>query len=106
MIRLLHLALYAVSVAFGITGCAPHLVPENRVFFRCPGGEAIEATFRDGEVAVTLPDGTKAVLPHAISASGARYCDGTTTLWNKGNTVFIMKGEDVVLEGCVAMVDR
>jgi len=103
MIRLSLLALSLVTVAIGITGCASHhLVPGKRAIFRCPGGEVIEATFRDGEVAATLPDGTKAILPQVISASGARYSDGTTTLWNKGNTVFIMKGEVVTLQDCVA----
>ena len=49
-----------------------------------------------------MPDGTKAVLPQVISASGARYSDGATTLWNKGNTVFIMKGEEITVQDCVA----
>jgi membrane-bound inhibitor of C-type lysozyme len=102
MIRLPRCVLSAGIVALGITGCASPRHLENRVVFRCPGGEAIEATFRDGEVAVTVPDGTKVVLPQVISASGGRYSDGMTTLWNKGNTVFIMKGEEITVKDCVA----
>ena len=92
----------ALSVALGITGCASHRLQEKWVVFRCPGGEVVEAIFRDGEVAVALPDDTKAVLPQVISASGARYSDGTTTLWNKGNSVFIKKGEEIKVQGCIA----
>ena len=102
MSRLPRLVLSSGIVALGITGCASQRLQENRVVFRCPGGEVIEATFGDAAVAVTFPDGTKAVLPQAISASGARYSDGATTLWNKGNTVFIMKGEEITVQGCVA----
>ena len=82
-------------------GCASPPVREIRAVFRCPGGEKIETIFRDESVRVALPDGTTAELPRAVSASGARYSDGTTTLWNKGDTVFIMRGEEIVLQECV-----
>ena len=92
----------ALVIILVISGCTSLTAGEKRVIFRCPQGETIEATFRDGTVAVTLPDGTNAVLPQVISASGARYSDGTTTLWNKGNTVFIMNGEEITVQDCVA----
>ena len=92
----------ACALLLVVSGCAAQPAGEKRVIFRCPQGEAIEATIRDEAVAVTLPDGVTAVLPQVISASGARYSNGATTLWNKGNTVFIMKGDVVVLKDCVA----
>ena len=91
----------ASALLLMIFGCASQPAWEKRAVFRCPQGETIEATFRVGSVAATLPDGTKDLLPQVISASGARYSDGVTTLWNKGNTVFIMKGEEIVLKDCV-----
>lgn len=92
----------AGAFLFAVAGCASPPAREIRAVFRCPGGGIVAATFREESVSVTLPDGTKRELPRAISASGARYSDGTTTLWNKGDTVFIMKGEEIVLKECVA----
>ena len=91
----------ALVIALVISGCASSPTCEKHAIFRCPHGETIEATFQNETVAVILPDGTKTILPQVISASGARYSDGTTTLWNKGNTVFIMKGEEITVQDCV-----
>jgi membrane-bound inhibitor of C-type lysozyme len=70
----------ALVIALVISGCASPPTWEKHVIFYCPQGETIEATFRNETVAVILPDGTKAILPQVISASGARYSDGSTTL--------------------------
>ena len=101
MFLVLHRIVPACAMLLVASGCASQSAGEKRVVFRCPQGEAIVATFRDEAVTVTLPDGAKAVLPQVVSASGARYSDGATTVWNKGNTVFIMKGEEIVMKDCV-----
>lgn len=54
-----------------------------------------------GTVTVTLPDGTVA-LPQVESASGARYGDGTTTFWNKGNEALVEVNGETVYENCIS----
>jgi membrane-bound inhibitor of C-type lysozyme len=43
----------------------------------------VSAAFEPSRAVLSLP-GRTITLPQAISASGARYSDGTTTFWNKG----------------------
>jgi len=45
---------------------------------------ALTATFHDDRVVIEVPEQRPLTLPHAESASGARYSDGTDTFWNKG----------------------
>ncbi|HEX4999705.1 MAG TPA: MliC family protein [Terriglobia bacterium] len=44
---------------------------------------ALTATFQDDHVELQLPE-RRLILPHAISASGARYTDGAALFWDKG----------------------
>ena len=71
--------------------------------FVCPDGTNIPVVFNNvaDEAEVTLPDGV-VTLPRAISGSGARYSDGTTTLWNKGNEVLVEVNGATIYEHCVA----
>ncbi len=71
--------------------------------FQCPDGEMIEAEFvGPDEVIVVLPGQETMTLPRVESASGARYSDDTTTLWNKGDEVMMEVDGEVVLSECVA----
>ncbi len=67
-------------------------IPENTVspkfVFSTEGAEFV-AQFLGKTVKLTLPDNRIIVLPIAISASGARYSDGETTFWNKGEEATI-----------------
>jgi MFS superfamily sulfate permease-like transporter len=40
-------------------------------------------------------------LPHVIYGSGARYSDGKTTFWNKGDSVLMEVGDRVVVQDCM-----
>ncbi len=51
--------------------------------FECESG-FVRTTFHADHVVLELSDRTL-TLPHLVAASGARYGDGTTTFWNKGN---------------------
>ncbi len=45
----------------------------------------LTAIFGDGGVRLFLADGRDVFLPRAISASGARFTDGSIEFWNKGD---------------------
>jgi putative lipoprotein len=45
---------------------------------------ALTATFHDDRVVIEVPEQRPLTLPHVVSASGARYSNGTDTFWNKG----------------------
>lgn len=63
----------------------------------------LTAYFGDGFVRLVFSDGREMVLPQTISASGARYAEGSVVFWNKGNEAFLDLG-DVTYE--VRVVDR
>lgn len=52
-------------------------------------GLRLTAYFSNGKVRLAFSDGREMVLDQAISASGARYTDGETLFWNKGDDAFI-----------------
>ena len=71
--------------------------------FVCPDGTSLDTVFdNDAQtVTVTLPDGT-VTLPQVESGSGARYSDGTTTFWNKGDEALVEVDDEIVYQNCVA----
>ena len=71
------------------------------VVFSCGDSKTIAATFYptdDKFVDLKLSDGRNLSVPHAISASGARYAnaDETFVFWNKGDTAFVTEGTSSV----------
>lgn len=65
--------------------------PKTVMPFKCDK-IAMIARFGDEKVELMLP-GRTVTLPQVISGSGARYSDGSTTFWNKGDTaLFEMNG--------------
>ncbi|MEQ9860297.1 MliC family protein [Pectobacterium cacticida] len=48
-----------------------------------------------------LLDGEYLKLLQTVSASGARYSNGTYTFWSKGDSAFIQRGERVIVDDCV-----
>lgn len=61
--------------------------------WECEGGAYVVTEFRAApdEVFVFLPEGSLA-LPHVASASGAKYSDGTITLWTRGDEMVLDRG--------------
>ena len=47
------------------------------------------AYFEEGKVYLILPGSEMVILPQVRAASGAKYTDGITVFWNKGNQAFI-----------------
>jgi membrane-bound inhibitor of C-type lysozyme len=52
---------------------------------------------------VTLPDQRTVTLPQAESASGAKYSNGSITLWPKGNTALVEEGGELKWKDCVKL---
>ena len=65
----------------------PPLPPMIRSAFLCEDGRDLVVTFYTADpVRVVIVAGRRRIeLPQALSASGARYSDGVTTFWNKGD---------------------
>ena len=62
---------------------APTSNPTAIIRFDCDT-LALTATFHDDHVLIEVPEQRALTLPRAVSASGARYGNGSTTFWNKG----------------------
>ncbi len=78
---------------------------EKTVTYNCADGKYITATFylpADNYVRVLLSDGRALFVPHAISASGARYAtpDESFVFWNKGDTAFILENNQTTYQDC------
>ncbi|MBO9541192.1 MliC family protein [bacterium] len=58
--------------------------PETFVF-RCAGTSSVSVHY-EPEVAVLRLSDREVRLPQVVSGSGARYSDGKTTFWTKGDT--------------------
>ncbi|MBU1185057.1 MAG: protease inhibitor I42 family protein [Proteobacteria bacterium] len=76
--------------------------------YRSASGEVLTASFdlNAQRVTVTFPDGRKVTLPLAVSASGARFCDGTETFWEHQGTGRFFKGETLLFQGTLVTSDE
>ena len=77
----------------------------NAAVFRCtiPTDSFISSVFYKDRVSLTLSNGRRITLPHALSADGARYAnaDESFVFWNKGNTAFVTEQGTTTYDGCV-----
>ncbi|MCE9643018.1 MAG: MliC family protein [Candidatus Andersenbacteria bacterium] len=118
----------ALAVWYGANYTKPAVVPTatpiasssptpagtaKTVTFACDAGKTVQATFyldNDTRVDLKLSDGRAMSLPHAMSASGARYAnaDESIVFWNKGDTAFITEGDATTFANCAlpGTVDR
>ncbi|MHB8910971.1 MAG: protease inhibitor I42 family protein [Syntrophales bacterium] len=95
------------SVALAVTVLPPE--PLIKVAGYCTGdGKRVTASFdlERNVVTVTLPDGRSVTLPAALSASGARYSDGTETFWEHQGKGRFFRGETLLFEGTLQEAGR
>ena len=109
---------YGCLVAAGYSWCAARQIcirsweqyctdaVATTAVFTCDGGSRITATFYptdDAYVDLVLSDDRMLSVPHAISASGARYAkaDESFVFWNKGDTAFITENSETTFANCV-----
>lgn len=77
----------------------------NHVQYSCPDGQRFSVDYElgresgGGKAALLVPGKPKLMLPQVESASGVRYSDGFTTVWNKGNEALVESGSFNV-SGC------
>ena len=107
MKKILYFGLGIALLVLAVFLYASNRAPEGgkTVTFFCEKGSSITATFypeNDTHVDLTLSDGRSLSVPHAISASGARYAnaDESFVFWNKGETAFITEGAITTYENC------
>jgi membrane-bound inhibitor of C-type lysozyme len=68
----------------------------SKATYVCSDGKRFQVTIADnGEKAVLRLDERVLELPHVRSASGAKYSDGMTIFWSKGNQAFIATNDKV-----------
>lgn len=77
---------------------------EQMVSYACNEGRTFQATYMDNMAQVMLEGEEVLMLPQIVSASGARYSDGETTLFTSGNEAFIEIGGDRRYDECVAQI--
>jgi membrane-bound inhibitor of C-type lysozyme len=86
-------AVSALAVLIAVASCQaadsePAGATIGPVTFRCDDGSEIQATFDnapDPATVMLVRGGEQAMLPQAMSASGARYLGDDVEFWNKGN---------------------
>lgn len=93
----------AVAVALALSCSQANVETERKwLSFRCPDGQTVMARFEPQDQFVSMRfAGRELRLPHVISGSGARYSDGKTTFWNKGNSALMEVDDKVVVQDCM-----
>lgn len=104
------------QIALKIWGLTPFLIaacslpPQHRYAYECPDGYAFTITYSGtkdpGDVAILDDGSARTKLPRAPAASGARYSNGITAYWSKGDEATILVGGDPVHTGCSTNLQR
>lgn len=101
-----------LAAAGSLSACAanaPHPAKLERetVAYRC-GGDTDMAVIYSGRAtgmagtAELVWEGHSFFLKQDLSGSGARYTDGTLTLFTKGDDAFVEKAGETILKDCLA----
>ena len=95
---------FAAVILSAILSCSQANVDAEQKWlsFRCPNGQTVMARFEPQDQFVLVRfAGRDLRLPHVISGSGARYSDGKTTFWNKGNSALMEVDDKVLVQDCM-----
>jgi membrane-bound inhibitor of C-type lysozyme len=77
------------------------ITPNTRAYrYQCSGGQSFDVEY-SLELATVILESETLRLAQTLSASGARYSDGTVTLYTKGEEAFIELGDQIIYEDCV-----
>lgn len=106
-----NMKIFPLVIALTATLSSVILIPtksqaqNNRVIYKCEKQQSLGVTFADETAAVTFSDGKITILPQVIAGSGARYSDGVTTFWTKGEGAFVEVNNKITIDNCVAQKD-
>jgi membrane-bound inhibitor of C-type lysozyme len=79
----------------------PAAAARKTLVYQCEGGQSFTVEFVDNaKFALFTLNGETLKLPQAVSGSGARYSDGHTTLWIKGDGAFVMVDDKITIKNC------
>ncbi|MEB5971121.1 MliC family protein [Pantoea dispersa] len=86
-----------------LSGCGlwhkPTPAPET-LHYQC-GTLPLTVTLDNAQQQVRfILDGKPLTLTQTVSASGARYSDGTYVFWSKGNGAFVERNDKIVINDC------
>ncbi|MCI1026557.1 MliC family protein [Pantoea dispersa] len=86
-----------------LSGCSiwhkPAPAPET-LHYQC-GTLPLTVTLDNAKQQVSfILDGKPLTLTQTVSASGARYSDGTYVFWSKGNGAFVERNDKIVINDC------
>lgn len=73
------------------------------ITYQCSQGKTFTSEFSPNTALVKLDRNQTLTLPQILSGSGARYSDGRTTLFIKGDEAFIEVNDKVTFEQCVVV---
>ncbi|WP_410499875.1 YbaY family lipoprotein [Chitinibacter sp. S2-10] len=85
---------------------------EFNQIFRCPNGEVFQlraaskqSMLFESTLFQPQPSVNRRTLPQVESASGAKYSDGSYTVWIKGQQAQLLAGDTVLASDCSALPD-
>jgi len=95
------IALIALSSILVLTACTK---PRAKAWaYNCPDGYTFTITYSNpdnvGDIAIFEDASGTTKLPRAVSASGAKYSNGATIFWSKGEEVMVTVAGDVQHKG-------
>jgi membrane-bound inhibitor of C-type lysozyme len=94
--------LMGFAIAASLGGCADQDRVANReVAFQCGDKEFVAVFETDLDSVVIDTQGERVRLPHVPAAPGAKYSDGTTTFWSKGDQALLERSGETYRD-CVA----
>jgi membrane-bound inhibitor of C-type lysozyme len=93
------LRLGVVPILFAVSAL-PAMGQQRIYHYECASSKAFQVEFTPESAQLT--SGTNSItLPRVISGSGARYSNGQTTLYTKGNEAFLEEGSERTYTDCV-----
>jgi membrane-bound inhibitor of C-type lysozyme len=107
LLTLLGLAIFISTNGSSLQAAKPadtdSLPPAKKFSYLCEDGKrfTLEIDSKEDCVLLTL-DGRPIKLPRVRAASGARYSNGKTTVWLKGNEAFIEMDGKIIIKNCRA----
>jgi membrane-bound inhibitor of C-type lysozyme len=95
-------ALIALCSILVLTACTK---PRAKAWaYSCPDGYTFTITYSNpdnaGDIAIFEDASGTTKLPRAVSASGAKYSNGATIFWSKGEEAMVTVADDVQHKGC------